>query len=417
MPPTQIKSTNSVRGFWTIRISIAAFIALLCYPMECYAKQVRDTLVTVGGKDKVIISYDFTTEGNIVRIKFNNKPRIIPSDELRKESKGDIDRIKAVVFDKVTDSKQVKWKGLTPTAFTVPAGVSYVKSVEGYNIIGEGEDMEFIIQDNKQPSINLPVYIALYEKKGNYKLLNYTRNPLTIKPEVADNSSQNKKPGVTSQQIEIQTSEDSEMQDADIEKALSSIYMINQLLAEEKELPFSQTLQMEIYTLRGLKEKIRDKDITEKINEVLLQYNDKERELKELQKDKETQEKLQTEAQLQTQKEEEERLRQEMEEQARDREERQQKQTLWIIIGGVILAVVAFISNAVLKHFRNISNQKKIQEMQDSLAREAQGAATRRAREIARNKTHRMVNEGKNKMRESVKTSINSSNKKDIRSI
>ena len=71
-------------------------------------------------------------------------------------------------------------------------------------------------------------------------------------------------------------------------------------------------------------------------------------------------------------------------------------------LGAIILAILGFVGNAVFKHFRDLRNQKNIMQMQESIARQAGQDATRRARELARNKAHQAVNRGKGKLRESV---------------
>ena len=174
------------------------------------------------------------------------------------------------------------------------------------------------------------------------------------------------------------------------------------MIAAETELPFSQSLQMEIYNLRSLKERVNDTEVIERINEVLLDYSNKEHELKNAQNDASLAAQAEEQAMAAQQKAEEEAKEKEAEEKARIQEEKQQKRTLWMIIGGVILGVLGFVGNAVFKHFRDVRNQKSIMQMQESIAKQAEHEAARRSIEIIRNRAHKLANSGKSKLRESI---------------
>lgn len=394
-------------------------ILLLAYvlPGVISAKLVRDTVYT-RQNDQIILTYDVSVNGNDISLKIDNKPRIIPSDNLRKACKGDLSRLKLVLFDRVGDFGNVKWNGMSPTAFTVPSGVSYSKSSEGFYILGESAPISFVKKIADKRDINFPLYVAVYEKKQTYKLVGSTSHPLKVSIEKASNgNSRNVRTGTETEQISIQPSEELEADNEEVTKALSSMQMIRQLLASETELPFSLTLQMEINNLRSLKDRVKDADVIERINEVLLSCNDKERELKESQREASLAAQAQEQALIAQQKAEEENRQKEAGEKARIQEEKQQKRTLWMIIGGVILAILAFISNAIFKHFRDVRNQKSIMEMQESLAKQAEHEASRRSREIVRNKAHQVANKGKSKMRESLQNSGKTKKNTKIKSI
>ena len=196
-------------------------------------------------------------------------------------------------------------------------------------------------------------------------------------------------------------SHEEEADNDDILSALASIELIKQLLARETEVPFSQTLQMEIFNLRSLKSKIKDPDVTGRINEVMLMCTDKEQELKAAGQSAELAAKAEQQALLEQQKQEQA----EAEQEAREQQEKQQKRTIWMIIGGAILAVLCFIGNGIFRHFREVRNQKNIMQMQESLARQAQHEAGRRVNEVVRNKAHQAANKGRDKVRKAVRDS------------
>ena len=185
----------------------------------------------------------------------------------------------------------------------------------------------------------------------------------------------------------------------------------------ESELPFSQTLTMEVQNLRSLKDRIKDDEVIEKINELFLDFNQKEKELKEAERQASLSAQAQQQALLAQQKQEEEERQKAAEEQARIQEEKQQKRTFWMIAGAVVLGIIGFICNAVFKHFRDMNNQKSIMQMQESIVKQAEHEATRRSREIVRNNAHQMANKGKGKLRESIQKPSKPKTNSKIKSI
>lgn len=360
----------------------------------------RDTVWT-RQNDKIILTYNISSDNNQMTIDFS-RPRIIPSSALSKACKGEIDKLKVVVFDRIGDFGKTKWSGLSPEAFMVPSGLSYEKTSDGYYILGESQPIDFHKQNNAKVNVKMPMYIAVYDKKQNYRIVAVSKTPLSVSSSTSGASRtgqrEGNRSGVETERNAITSSEELDADNTDITSALSSIEMIKELLARETEVPFSQTLQMEIYNLRSLKNQIKESEVVNKINDVLLMCSDKERELKDAQNQSALAAKAQEQALIQQQKQEAEAQQKAAEEKAREQEEKQQKRTLWMIIGGVILAILGFIGNAIFKHFRDIRNQKSIMQMQESLARQAEHEAGRRSREIIRNKAHKVANKGRSQL-------------------
>lgn len=388
-------------------------IVLLSVSFISFA-EMKDTVWT-RQNDKIILTYNISSDNNQMSIDFS-RPRIIPSSTLNKACKGEIDKLKVVIFDRIGDFGKTKWSGLSPEAFMIPSGLSYDKTTDGYYILGESQPLEFRKQNNAKVSIKLPMYIAVYDKKQNYRIVAASKNPLSVSSSTSGTSREGQHVGnrnsTETERIAITSNEELEAKNEDITSALGSMEMIKELLARETEVPFSQTLQMEIYNLHSLKKQIKEPEVVNKINDVLLLCSDKERELKEAQNQSTLAAKAQEQALLQQQKQEAEAQQKAAEEKAREQEEEQQKRTLWMIIGGVILAVLGFIGNAIFKHFRDIRNQKSIMQMQESIARQAEHEAGRRSREIVRNKAHQVANKGKNKLRNSMNNSATNDNGK-----
>ena len=382
---------------------IAVLAGIFAFCPIVLAKGMRDTLWTEQ-RDKIILEYNVSDNAGAITIDMS-RPRIKPSQELKNACDGELNRLKTVIFDRVGDFEKVKWNGISPKAFRVPVGLSYEYTPEGYYILGESLPLSFNGRVTDKTQIELPVYIAIYEKKNRYKIYSHSLSPLIVNSKKRLNESQQK--GKDSQaygteRIAVNTLVESEADNSDITSALSSIAFIKELLEQETELPFTQSLQQELFSLRSLKSKISDKDVLDRINDVLLLCSDKERELKAAQNTAAVEAKAHEQALIEQQKQEEAIKEQKAEEKARVQEEKQQKRTLWMVIGGAILAVLTFVSNAVFKHFRDISNQKNIMQMQESFARQAESDATRRSKEIIRNKAHQMANKGRSKLRETL---------------
>lgn len=397
-------------------LTVVIFMILgLLLPLALWSKVVVDTLATPQN-DKIIVRYGLTDDGNEVVFDPSEAPRIIPSDRLRNMVKGNLSNLKVVIFDRMGNYTDTKWKGMTPATFMVPAALRYEESADGFFILGQSSPVVFSRESNESTAISMPVFIAIYEGKQSYKLVASVREPLEVelaevapRPTVAI-SSETQVVAITSEVVE-------EGDNADVVNALSSIDMVRQMLAVATELPLSQQLQMETYNLRSLKSRITDQEVIEKINKVLLEYADKEKELGEKQKASEQQARAEQQALAAQQKQEEMERLQEIEQRAAQQEEKQQKRTLWMVIGGAILMVLCFVGNAVFRHFKDLSNQRSMMEMQNSLARQAEQAAVRQSQAMLRNKTHKLVNVGKNKMREKIKETGKNSKKNNIKSI
>ena len=97
---------------------------------------------------------------------------------------------------------------------------------------------------------------------------------------------------------------------------------------------------------------------------------------------------------------------------AQQKAEEDRKQNLWLIIGGVILAILAFVGNQTFQHFRNVKNQKSIIDMQQNVVRRAEDEAKRRARNMARSQINRVQGEARRKTRSAINDGIGKIGKK-----
>ena len=83
-----------------------------------------------------------------------------------------------------------------------------------------------------------------------------------------------------------------------------------------------------------------------------------------------------------------------------------------MIIGGVILAILAFVGNQTFQHFRNVKNQKSIMDMQQNVVKRAEDEAKRRARNMAHSQMNRVQGEVRRKTRGAVNDGISKISKK-----
>lgn len=391
----------------------ALFLAILL-PVLANAKQVKEKLYTSQG-DRIDLVYNLSVDGDDVTIGFDTKPLIFPGENLRNECKGKVEALKVVIFDKVGDFGKYKWRGMAPRAFMKPSGTFDWSSARFY-ILGECSPVSFKKKDAAKVDVSFPLYVAIYQGKYTYKVVRAASQPLKIsvsKPSraAAPAASGGTRKVIEKEQIAITSSLEMEADNEDLIKASSSMNMVRELLARETEVPFSQTLQMEIYNLRAMKDRVKDPEVIKSINEVLMMCDDKERELKDEQNAASLNAEAQAQALAAQQKAEAEQKEKEAEAKAQAQEEKQQKRTIWMIIGGVILGILGFVGNGIFKHFRDVRNQKSIMEMQESIARQAEHEAGRRSREIVRNKAHQVANKGRSKMRQTINAKGNSTTK------
>lgn len=376
---------------------------LAIMPFTLPATVLRDTLTTTQN-DKIILTYELSQYGTQVTVRLDQPPRITPGDALRKECKGDLSRLKVVIFDRIGDFGQVKWRGMAPAAFMVPAGLSYEKSSDGYFIAGQSPaTLKFNKRQSSAVNLAIPVHIAVADKKQTYRLVRSTSRQLNIKTGLTGATSvAYTTPQAVADQAPDASDEDEEDESDEIAKAQASINMVTVMLAAETEVPFSQSLQMEIFNLRAIKDRINDQSTISAINNVLLQCNEKERILKDEMKMQASAAQAQQDSLLAQQKAQEEARLKDAEDKARRQEEESQTRTMWFIIGGVILTILALVGNATIKHFRDVRNQKNIMQMQQSIAKQASNEASRRSTEIVRNTAHKAINQGKSKVRGTV---------------
>lgn len=370
--------------------------------LNVYSKTVKDTLVTADG-DRIILTYELSRSDNQYTIRFNNQQKKL--GRINGDKYADLSKVAVMFFDRTGGfSNNISITNMVPEAFMVPSNVNYEHSLDGFFVVQDYPTLNFTAKGSSD--ITIPIYLAYHPKKGKYILFSKSKG-MRIRLSASSSTTRQQNISQVTQQTVTSTTE-IESDNTVTLKVMESIKLAKELLYEADKLPFSESLQDEIRFIRVQKREITDAGLLSQISDVLQMYEDKKASLEE----------NASAAQIAAQQEAEEKAKHEAEEiQARndsimsaqqEQAEKDKERNLWMIIGGVILAILAFIGNQVFQSFRNNRNQKNMMNIQQSIANQAEAEAKRRARNAIRSTTNRTVNQAKSGVREAVhkKTTI-----------
>ena len=397
---------NSIRATLAMLLLLSSVIAS--------AKEVTDTLYSAKN-DRVIVTYSIVQKGNRVDFEIKNVRKLLGDYHRRKYGK-EVGKIHTLFFDGIGAGKDVKFTGETPDIITLPSKASYTNSSDGYFIVEQWPTLSFDLEDARGKSFTIPLYLAHYERKQHYKILCLCGNleviipTATPKPSSTASPSSNKQP---SRQRNVELIETGEEFDEYQEQALNLIKSIYKDLPEQNALPMSSTLKRKIDNLVDLQSKIKNEDVCKKIDEALEAYNAKEKELQKAMV--EANEKKADDddfANCTTKEQYESYLKKhptgshvaeantcikDIEEGEKAEKDKQNKRTVWMIIGGVLLAILLFVGNQALQSFRNIRTQRSMMQMQQDATKRAQNMAQNKAKSEIRKQTNKAVGQVRKK--------------------
>ena len=391
--------------------SIKSFLALLLLVVgfRASATEVTATLHSAKG-DKIIVTYDITKKGNKIELQFKSVNKQL-GDYHYKKYKKDLDKIQTFFFDWVGVRKDMKFTGETPSAICFPANASYKKSSDGYFIVEHRPSLSFDLETDEAKVLSIPVYLAHYEGTRCYKLLCFCGKLEVNIPQ--ETSSQPKGPRDPSGQSEIDALQYEEEFSEYNDEALNLIKSINKRLPYQDTLPMESTLEKMMENLVGLQSKIKNEDIVKMIDEAQDAYNSKKKELEKAiaksNKQKEDNDafngcitKEQYELYLKQHPngihvEEAKSKIDELDDQAEKDKADKKKRTIWMIIGGVLLAILLFVGNQVLQSFRSIRTQRSMMKMQEDATKRAQNMAQNKAKGEIRKQTSKATGQVKKK--------------------
>ena len=378
---------------FTLVLLVTMFLNCLCV----HAKTVKDTLVTTDG-DRIILTYELSRSEDHYTLRFNNQQKKL--GRINGDKYADLSKVAVMFFDRTGGfSNNVSITNMVPEAFMVPSNVNYEHSSDGFFVVQDYPTLNFTAKGSSD--ITIPIYLAYHPKKGKYTLFSKCKG-MKIHLSASSSTTRQQGPSRITQQTVTSTTE-IEADNTAALKVMESIKLAKELLYEADKLPFSESLQDEIRFIRVQKREITDASLLSQISDVLQIYEDKKTALEE----------KASAAQIAAQEEAEAKAKREAEEiQARndsimaaqqEQAEKDKERNLWMIIGGVILAILAFIGNQVFQSFRNNRNQKNMMNIQQSIANRAEAEAKRRARNAIRSTTNRTVNQAKSEVREAVR--------------
>ena len=249
--------------------------------------------------------------------------------------------------------------------------------------------MSFNVKSDTE--ILIPVYLAYKPKKGRYVLFGKSRDlKIPLGSKEGTNIARTSVQTITST-MEIESDNTVAI------KVLESVNMVKELLSEATGLPFSDHLLDEINYLRQKRREITDNTLVSEIADVMDRYESKKRMLEE--RNAEEQQAQQRAEELRAQQEAQATKAQNDSIAAAQQaaSEKEKERNLWMIIGGIVLAVLAFIGNQIFQGFRNKKNQMRMMDMQQNIADKAEAEAKRRARNAVRSERNRIVTETKHK--------------------
>ena len=383
------------------KIHIAFVLLFAC--VSVWAREVTDTLES-SKRDRVIVTYDITQNNGQVTIKFLSVNKKLGRTYREKYKK--LDEIAILFFDRTGNYEDnMEFSGINTDAFMIPKEVKYKVSKDGYFLLNDKPTLSMELKSGENAELSIPFFIAHYEGKHRYKVfsrcedlkINLSKKKSVRVPEVSTQLS-------TTQTITSQ--EEIDGTDVDEAVANSLINRINSLLAEQEEYPFSDELKQAISSLREISYRPIDSNLSSRIGEVLSACNSKEKELKA--EAKAAEDAAAKNAELQAKLAEEQALARQdsIATAAQQKAEAERRQNIWLIIGGVILAIFAFVGNLTYQNFRNAKNRKSIEEMQQNAIKRAEDEAKRRARNMTQSQINRVQGETRRKTRSAINEGI-----------
>ena len=411
-----------MNGIKTILLALVLSLSLFAP-----ARIITDTLCSAQG-DRVIITYETTQHDNKVDVRFRSTRKNL-GDVLRKKYSKNSE-INLLFFDNVGVIKGMTFTGITPRAFSLPSDIGYTKSPDSYFVIDNQPAplLTFDMKSAGEKIVSIPIYLAHYEKKCHYKIL-YLCGNLDIK--IGSSAKPYREAEIEakpqSQMLEIED----EALNEDEDEALCSLNTAKELLAKQESLPFDDNLTEQIKFLQKQKHnsKISKSEIIQQIDQFLEQYDATKKALQEQAKAQElvAQEEAERKADDEAYArciskedyeiyrkthpkgqyvEEAEAKIEEMEAEAKAKEEKEKKRNIWMIIGGVLLAILLFVGNQVLQSFRNIRTQRSMMQMQKDAENRAKNMARSKIQGTIRRQTGKAMNQARQKSRAAVRSAI-----------
>lgn len=377
---------------------------LLSLSVHLYGRTERDTIYTTDG-DRIIITYEIANSANQTTIRFTGQQKKLGRTNTKYK---DLSKVAVMFFDRTGNySSDVSITNLVPEAFMTPSDVLYDESQDGFFLVEAKPKLSFTVKTNTE--IAIPMYLAYKPKKGKYILFSKSmdlRIPLETR----------KSPTTEPEQLPITSIIEMDPDNGATCKILEVVNAAEISISKTTKLPFHDELEEDIKYLRQKRREITDKETVARISGVIEKYDSLKRCLEE--KDSAEQQRRQQEEESRIREKEQAIKAQNDSIAAAQQEaaEEEKKRNLWMIAGGVILAITAFIGNQIFQSIRNKRNQAQMMTMQQNIADKAEAEAKRRAQDTIRSQRKKAVNEAKqtatNTIRKKTTIDVNGKSKK-----
>lgn len=385
----------------TSRLIILIFLLFQSFFVLFAQKKIDTTLISDDRKDrkKVSITYSIERKETTADILFENC-YVVDNDNL------------VLLFSTSQSCDQINRKKSTlPLDSIVSMSNFEIQQLNNppnlHTLNGNGNSGIKILKLNidKDYQIHFPIYLATSEKK-KYALKDLCHLSIKI-PKMVNSVKSNQKQTIMGNQENIVNSSDNYLpDDADEGDGDNEDYSDESQEEDDKIEKIKEQVEKDLQAAESLlqadsstinlgdaKKRLgnyRDQlighdsdDLIKRIDETINRINDK---IVNIEKDKE----------------------QKAEAIAKQEVETSQKRTIWMIIGGIILAILGFVGNQAFQHYRNVRNEKNMMSMQQSIVRRAEDEAKRRAQSMARQKVNQVQNAARRKSQDYVRGNINS---------
>lgn len=348
------------------------------------AKEIRDTIYTTDG-DRIILTYDLTQSSNQVSIQFIDQQKKLGILNAGKYKEKELSKIAVMFFDRTGNyGNEINITGMTPEAFMVPSGAKYKSSQEGFYLIQSNPKLSFTVDSEVQ--LTIPIYLAHKPKKGKYTLFSKSRDlKITLLPK----NHSSVKSG-SSSQLTITSTNDLEDDNSDLIKVVESVNLAKRLIEETSRLPFSSEVEDELLFLRQKKHEISSSDLVSDISDVIRLYESKKAMLEQNAESLSREEELKSQRELEAKNDSIANAQQLA-------EQKEKKRSLWMILGGILLAILAFVGNQVFQELRDRRNQRNIMKMQQSIEANAKSEVKRQTRKAIHKQVKDIKINGKTK--------------------
>ena len=377
---------------------VLSLIFSLFFSFHASARVVTDTLQS-SQKDQVIVTYNLKQSDERMELEFTNI-RIKLGNQANEKHKKASETV-AVFFDRIGGFDDIRFSGnITPKAISLSPELVYTPSPDGYFIF-DPYQYPFLVFDNAVKGasvVNIPIYLARYVKKRHYEIIS-SCGTLEIKIEAPTALALT--PPITDVTTPTPTQElipEEELTDAET-SALSAINSIMKRLPNQSGTSIDETLALEISAFEEKKKELEEKRV---VDETKKADNEAFNQCVSIEACEAYLNRFPDGLHVDEVKAKKEGFKAAAEEKAKQ----EKKRNIWMIIGGVLLAILLFVGNQVMQALRSKRTQQNMLKMQMDAVNQAKNAAQNQAQGAIRKETNQVVNQvqqkGKNAVRDAV---------------